>query len=39
MQKLKELLFKTSYYTVSYSDFIVCGLLPVFVMFIKFGEN
>jgi len=32
MQKLKELLYKTSYYTVSYSDFVVCSSFLILVL-------
>lgn len=37
MQKLKELLFKTSCYTVSYHEFVVCSLTLVFVLVMSFG--
>jgi len=37
MQKLKELVFKTCCYTVSYQEFVVCSICLIIVFVMAFG--
>jgi len=37
MQKLKEIIFKASFYTVSYGEFVVYSMFLVFVFVMAFG--